>query len=173
MKYKIITLVLILFSGMTTKIFSQVNESNLKNNNTAGKYGEIGAVVNLNPFSLKQNNQARLSYLVDYKKDTLYTLLIATYNSTLGSTNMSSPGATIQFSSDTLSLGKIKNHIKEAYFKEQQLPTPIDINNSIFIVMKMKKDLTISIVNKAGIFPTSVSLSKKDINKLFGDNLLE
>ena len=70
-------------------------------------------------------------------------------------------------------LGKIKNHIKEAYFKEQQLPTPIDINNSIFIVMKMKKDLTISIVNKAGIFPTSVSLSKKDINKLFGDNLLE
>jgi hypothetical protein len=173
MKYKIITLLLILFIGMTTKIFSQDTTSNLKNSNSVGKYGEIGTVANLNPFSLKENNQARLSYLVDYKKDTLYTLLIATYNSSLGGTNMSSPGATLQFSSDTLSLGKIKNHVKDAYYKEQQLPTPININNSIFIVMKMKKDLTISIVNKAGIFPTSVTLSKKDINKLFGDKLLE
>jgi hypothetical protein len=159
---------------MNDKIFSQDTTTNLKNYNTVGKYGEIGSVVNLNTFTLKENNQARLSYLVDYKKDTLYTLIIARYNVSIGTgVNMNSPGATIQFSSDTLSLGKIRNLIKDAYYKEQQLPTPIDINNSIFIVMKMKKDLTISIVNKAGIFPTSVTLSKKDINKLFGDKLLE
>lgn len=172
MKYRIIILLFVLFFGMNDKIFSQDTTTNLKNNNTVGKYGEIGSVVNLNTLSLKENNQARLGYLVDYKKDTLYTLIIARYNVAVG-VNMNSPGATIQFSSDTLSLGTIRNLIKDAYYKEQQLPTPININNSIFLVMKLKKELNIAIVNKAGIMPTSVTLSKKDINKLFGDKLLE
>jgi hypothetical protein len=157
---------------MNDKIFSQDTTTNLKNNKV-GNYGEIGAVINLKTFSLKEGNQARLGYLVDYKKDTLYTLIIASYNVGLVTINMNSPGAIIQFSSDTLSLGKIRNHIKEAYNKEQQLPIPININNSIFLVMKMKKELNIAIVNKAGIVRTSVTLSKKDINKLFGDKLLE
>jgi hypothetical protein len=173
MKYRIITLLLVLFFGMNDKIFSQDTTINLKNNNTVGKFGEIGSVVNLNTFSFKESNQARLSYLVDYKKDTLYTLIIATYDTRITTINMNSPGATIQFSSDTLSLGKIRNHIKDAYYKEQKLPIPININNSIFLVMKLKKELNIAIVNKAGITPTSVTLSKKDINKLFGDILLE
>jgi hypothetical protein len=173
MKNRQLKILFICFFGILKTAYSQDSTSQMNNKKSFGKYGEIGNVVNLNLLSLNENFQARLSYLVNHKNDTLYTLLLATYNSNLGSKNMTSPGALLQFNSDTLSLGRIKNHIKDAFFKEQQLPTPIIINNSTVIVMKIKKDLNLSIINNVGIFPTSVTLSKKDFNKLFGDKFLE
>lgn len=161
---------IILFLCINTNLYSQVIKPDSKNNEPIGKQGEIGAIVNLNPLSLNENQQVRLNYLIDYKNDTLYTWALSSYNTTI---NKISPGVILQFNSDTLSLGKIKNHIKVAYNNESKTPVlPIVFGNSTMIFLKMKKELVLSILNNAGITPTSVYLSGKELNKLFGEKFL-
>jgi|GEM_PF-5198820 len=161
-------LILVITFLLATHITLNAQSSNieLKNIGASGKSGTIGKVNNVS------NSISILNYIIDYKNDTLYTLVIKPYDIFQSVGN--SQGGVIVFNSDTLSLGKIKNYIKEvANGEQQQLIPPISINNTFFIVIKSKKNLSIAMVNNNGLLPTTVRLSKNDINKLFDDKFLQ
>jgi hypothetical protein len=160
---------IVLFFVSATKLFSQESTTQNEKMNPSNKMIKIGMVSNaLNPLSLKEKGIHQLYGLVDYKKDTLYTLMLAKLENNIV------PASAIQFYSNVISLGKIKNYIKDVYNSEpNKITEPIKIDEfKSLMAMKFKKDINILIINTTSL-PLNVTLSKKDLNKLFGDDFLK
>jgi len=173
MKKKNIILIAVFLLAIQSSLIAQNSNTELKNNGANDKFGTIGEVRTVFKFS-HSNCHSKLNYFIDYKKDTLYILdirdlAIQSHDIAIAITN--SQLGLVAFNSDTLSLGRIKNYIKQVANGEHS--PPISINNTFFFVSKSKKNLTIAMFNNNGLLRTSVTLSKNEINKLFDDKFLQ
>jgi hypothetical protein len=170
MKKNFFLSVLILTFVNSKMLFSQESPTQNKKNNPSSEIIKIGSVNRLyNPLELDRGIHS-LNALIDYKKDTLYTLMLCP----LSEGGIAIPPAAITFYSNILSLGRIKNYIKDVYNSEpNKITEPIKIDEfKSLMAMKFKKDINILIINTTSL-PLNVTFSKKDLNKLFGDDFLK
>ena len=173
MKYQVLLLFL---SIVSFDSFGQNLTSKSPPNNS---FVVIGSVVDNKPFSFKNKKDlAVVEYMIDYEKDTLFNLTIVSLNpfslfkNRRNGPTMEWPGDLIQFNSDTMSLDIFKNHLKEVYFKKLKAPISIKMNDSIFMVLRSKRKLILTIKRNDPLWePRSIKLSSKQLNKLFAEKL--
>jgi len=173
MKFQVLLLFLIIV------IFDSFGQDLTSKSPPNNSFVEIGNVVDNKPFSFKNKKDlAVIKYRIDYEKDTLFALIIHSLNHFSLFKNMRNgptmewPGDIVEFNSDTMSLGIFKNHLKEVYFKKLKAPISIKMDDSIFIVMRNKRKLILTIKRNNPLWePRSIKLSSKQLNKLFAEKL--